>query len=252
MLRVDSTKAIEDLRDELKPFGLLFIRKFSSHGANSAKKDYLVIFDQDAVEMITPKETWASTVISTPSQETSSPVTVVASATVSKKPEPFTLTHHGKRPGRRVREMVKALHEATQSSLEPEPAPTPVEPKPTPSTPKLPSNLRPFRVAVSAPPSQFLSLVHPDKEAAVHWLQQVVHTLVRGGILEHSEHCQVHITSNQLQCRFSSSVSSGAKNAVFAILRSAVWFQSLATDTYDQKDQQPHLVQCTWQQRVTL
>lgn len=89
------------------------------------------------------------------------------------------------------------------------------------------------------------------------WMKRVLSSLVTCGILQDESECSVQLAQMDasrlarpnlvaLQCRFSDSVSQAVRNSVFAILRSSIWFSSLADDAHSAGT--PYLVRCWWRQ----
>ncbi len=104
-----------------------------------------------------------------------------------------------------------------------------------------------------------LTLAHLDRCSG--WIRQVLAGLVTCGILPDVAACRVmnsHMDASRLsrgnlvslQCRFRENVPIEVRNAVYAVLRSSVWFQSLAIDRQptSSDEGETYLVRCWWRQ----
>lgn len=295
------------VREELESAGLLFIRRFI---VGAPRSDYLALFDPKILAQHAREEKAA---LSTPSittgvwvkrvQAEAAPLTVtvpivtVAARVANLEPE-LTATSKKVRPGRRAREMLKALKTdaeplmTTVAAVAPPPAlqatpsaPEP-SPQPQPKTVDLTADagilvdgtkgtvfqLRPFRVKNNfvpdrgfvphlsinlAPlpgrPTDVAALAHVDK--CHQWIKAVLQKMIVCGMLPDARACRVLCAQTDasrlarenlrsLQCRFQPETPMLVRNAVYAVLRTAVWFSSQIDDTEDSADS--YIVRCWW------
>lgn len=311
--------SLDELCKELSGSGLLFCRRFL---ARAARSDYLTVFDPTILvekfrlaETVTPVNSWAGRIKKEPEDVLPKSKTVVVTA-LEKKVKPDvsepknTLALKKNRPGKRARQMLKALIASTT-----ELPPVPEKPQPMVENVKIeesppvilitPSQgsdipqgvdllvtgsgethpvlrLRPFRVSadMEANPEvpgmmtiPHLTIYHPPRSDSIRknsdsraleyvdkchsWIKNVLKTLRVCGALPADSACQVTLAEADtsrlsrgnllsMQCRFQDGVSMSTRNAVYAVLRSSVWFQGLASDI--SSDTQQYLVRCWWRQ----
>lgn len=315
--------SLDELRKELTGSGLLFCRRFL---ARAARSDYLAVFDPAILaekfrlaETVTPVNSWAGRIKKEPEDILPKSKTVVVTALEKKVKLDVSESKNvpalkKSRPGKRARQMLKALIASTA-----ELQPVPEKPQPVVENVKIeesppqilitPSQatdakkdipqgadllvtgagethpvlrLRPFRVSadMEANPEvpgmmtiPHLTIYHPPRSDSIRknsdsraleyvdkchsWIKNVLKTLRVCGTLPADSACQVTLAEADtsrlsrgnllsMQCRFQDGVSMSTRNAVYAVLRSSVWFQGLASDI--SSDTQQYLVRCWWRQ----
>lgn len=274
----DEATKLLDIRREFTPLGLLFARRFLHFAPRS---DYLLMFDMKILSQHcrTLPTTWAEK-LKTVHDLPPPPTEVVVAELPSPQQEAVKKVTTKSRPGRRARQMLKALindaREKEEKATIPDVAATPPPPPPVAvlgedllvriSSDEV--RLRPFHIPLSDKNSlDIITVYHPplngggslqDKglhaEKCRKWLNEVLHTMKMCGILTQDEDCKVQVFNTDISrlshqnltsslCKFGAHVTQETRQGVHAVLRSSIWFHSLTSD--NNTDANQYTVRCS-------